>query len=344
MPIAFKDVDVARLEWTTQLENTNGQTSETFQLDRFQHTCNPYFKVSCTYSFIGDAVKDLAELHFTLVEQPLANGQLHSGGCNGSTISNYRPRPRSIWVGFNDKSFPLIESADRSGEWNNSEKFIVDLNHSGPGLNRSLQLTCLFYIEFRTFGLREANAVKHLAELFAKQTDCDVRFCFRESQLEIGAHVYVLASRSHVFAAAFRNNETPAEMMAGGQVLVEDNIQPNVFKEMLHYIYSGKTSTPLTEDMAKSLFLAAATYVISDLVKECTDFLLRSINLKNAINLMIWSHLNAVEDVEEAALSYAARHGRKIVFQEDFEKLIRNYPELCLVTTRRMIDIISPRK
>jgi len=332
MPVTCKDVDVARLEWTTQLENTNGEKSETFQLDRF-YTCNPYFKVSCTYSFLNDAVKYRIELHFTLVEQPLVNGELHSIGSN-SSIANYHPRPCSVWISFNDRPIPLIESC-RPGEWN-TEKFIVDVNSSSTGLNRSLQLTCLFYVEFKTFGLREVNAVKRLTELFVKQTNCDVQFCFRENQLRIGGHAYVLASTSRVFAAAFQN-ETP-EM---GQVFIED-IQPNVFKELLHYIYSGKTSARLTEDMAKPLYLAATTYVILDLKKECADFLLRSIKLKNAINLMIWAHLNSVEDIGEAALSYAARHGRKIVFQEDFEKLIRNYPELCLVTTRRMIDIISP--
>lgn len=337
MPIAFKNVDVTRIEWTTQLENTNGEKSETFQLDRF-YTCNPYFQVSCTYSFIGDAVKHRSiELRFTLVEQPLINGKLHSNsGYTGSLSAAYHPRPCSICVSLNGKPIPLVES-NRRGEWN-TEKFIVDADNFRMELNQSLQLTCLFYIEFKTFGLREVNAIKHLTELFVEQKNCDVQFCFGDNHQQIGGHVYVLASKSHVFATTFHQKEMQQEI---GQVIIKD-IRPSVFKELLHYIYSGKTSTRLTEDMAKPLFLAATAYVILDLKKECADFLLKSIKVKNAISLMIWAHLNSVEDVKELALSFAARHGRKIVFQEDFEKLMKNYPELCLVTIRRMVDIMHP--
>nr|CAH0109772.1 unnamed protein product [Daphnia galeata] len=333
MPITFKDVDVTRIEWTTQLENTNGKESETFQLGRL-FTCNPYFQVSCAYSFIDDAVRYRSvEMRFTLVEQSLINGKLHSSEYTGSISSAHHPRPCSIWVCLNGKSISFVES-NRFGEWD-TEKFIVDADNFKMELNQPLQLTCLFYIEFKTFGLREVNAIKNLTKLFVEQTNCDVQFCFEDNQ-QIGGHVYVIASQSHVFATAFQN-----EMQKMGRLMIKD-IQPNVFKELLHYIYSSKTSNPLTEDMAKPLLLAATAYIILDLKKECVEFLLKSINVKNAISLMIWAHLNSVEDIEEVALSYAARHGRKIVFQEDFERLMRNYPELCLVTIRRMVDIIHP--
>jgi hypothetical protein len=332
MPITFKDVDVTRIEWTTQLENANGEKSETFQLDRFD-TCNPYFQVSCAYSFIDDAVKHQSiELRFTLVEQPLINDKLLSIG-NADPVSKYRPRPCSIWVSLNGKTIPLNE-LNCSGEWK-SEKLIIYKDDFNMRLNQSLQLTSSIYIEFKTFGLREVNAIRHLTELFVKQVNCDVQFCFGENQL-IGGHVYVLASRSHVFATIFQS-----QLQEMGQVFIKD-FPLKVFKELLHFIYSGKTITPLTEETAKSLFLAATAYVIPDLKRECADFLLKSVKVKNAINLMIWAHLNSVEDIEEVALSYAARHGRKIVFQKDFEMLMKNYPELCLVTTRRIIDLIHP--
>ena len=63
---------------------------------------------------------------------------------------------------LNDKLIPLVES-NRCGEWKTA-KFIFDTDHF-----IGLQLTCLFYIEFKTFGLREVNAVKHSTELFVEQ-------------------------------------------------------------------------------------------------------------------------------------------------------------------------------
>lgn len=43
-----------------------------------------------------------------------------------------------------------------------------------------------------------------------------------------------------------------------GQVFIKD-ILPNIFKEMLHYIYSGRTATGLTEITAQPLYVAAET-------------------------------------------------------------------------------------
>ncbi|KZR99604.1 Uncharacterized protein APZ42_004461 [Daphnia magna] len=75
------------------------------------------------------------------------------------------------------------------------------------------------------------------------------------------------------------------------------NIKPDIFKQLLHYIYSGQTSSKLSEENAQPLFVAADMYDVDDLKYECVRFLLSCIKLENAINLMAWAHVHSIDSL-----------------------------------------------
>ncbi|KZS09674.1 Uncharacterized protein APZ42_026064 [Daphnia magna] len=170
--------------------------------------------------------------------------------------------------------------------------------------------------------------------LYVNQLNCDVTFHFdaAEKNESIGGHVAILSVRSSVFAAMFQSRMKETNTR---KVCIKD-IKPDIFKQLLHYIYSGRTSTELSEEIAQRLFVAADMYDIEDLKDECVQFLLTCIKLENAINLMAWAHVHAVDFLKEVALAYVARHGKEICKQDDWERLIKNYPDLCLLATRSM--------
>jgi speckle-type POZ protein len=197
-------------------------------------------------------------------------------------------------------------------------------------------LTCHLWLEFETFAIGEKNALKQLTELFVQQNLCDVQFNFENDQ-HIGGHSHILVARSPVFAAMFQHEMKETKT---GQVSIQD-IQPCTFKQMLHYIYSGRLSLPLTETSAKRLFEAADKYDIGDLKEECIDFLLTCINVNNVINLMAWAHIHSVDQLTEETLKFTSLHGKEISKQRDWENLTKNYPEVCLEATRRIIDQMS---
>ena len=116
------------------------------------------------------------------------------------------------------------------------------------------------------------------------------------------------------------------------------HIQFDIFKQLLHYLYSGRLSLPLIEAVAQSLYMAANKYhIIDDLKEECVGFLLGCIWMENAITLMIWAHTNSVDNLKEVALSFVVLHGKKICLCKEWEELTKNYPDLCVLTTRRII-------
>jgi hypothetical protein len=197
-------------------------------------------------------------------------------------------------------------------------------------------LTCLLWLEFETIAGGEKNALKQLTELYVQQNNCDVQFNLQDDQ-HIGGHSHILGARSPVFAAMFQHEMKETKT---GQVSIQD-IQPDIFKQLLHYIYSGRLSILLTETTAQRLFEAADKYDIGDLKKECVDFLLLCIRVDNVINLMAWANIHSVEELKEETLEFTSYRGKEISLLKNWRSLMKNYPEVFCEATRRIIDRMS---
>ena len=247
-------------------------------------------------------------------------------GCDPD--NDQQQRPTAVWANLNlgNKKLHVFKRSTSCDRRWVSEKFDGSFIDSHEGA-----LLCFLWIEFPTIGGGERSALKLLTDLYVQQAQCDVQFSLEDNQ-KIGGHVNILATRSSVFAALFQQ-----EKKAEQQVCVIQDVKPNIFKEMLHYIYSGRTRTPLTQDKAQSLYLAADKYDIEDLKEECVRSLLSFIQVENVINLMAWAHLNSVEKLKEKSLSYMVNCSKEICQLDDWEKLIKYYPDLCLLASRRMM-------
>lgn len=193
--------------------------------------------------------------------------------------------------------------------------------------------TCLLWIEFQTFSGSEKNVLRHLKDLYVEQSQCDVEFLLEDGK-EVGGHAYLLAARSPVFAAMFKHD---MQELKTRQVQIQD-IKPDIFKQLLHYIYSGRICEPLSETSAQPLYVAADKYDISDLMKECVRFLFSHIRVDNTISLMVWAHLHSVETLKNAAINFTGQHGKAICSLKDWEELTKNYPELSVLAVRRILE------
>ncbi|KAK4026244.1 hypothetical protein OUZ56_015258 [Daphnia magna] len=244
--------------------------------------------------------------------------------------------PSAVWVHLNrsKKKHHNLRFSNSDRRWV-SEDFIgifegFRSSESGIGLWKSL--ACSIYVQFEIINAGETKALKQFTNLYVEQIYCDVQFSLRGEQ-KIGGHRSMLAARSPVFAAMFRNG---MKEETTGQVKIED-CEPDVFKQLLHYIYSGKTSTPLTDTMVQSLFVVADKYDIQDLKEKCVTFLLTCLTMDNVVSLLVWSHLHLVERLKKVALTYMARNGKRICLLKDWEELAKNYPDLCVLAFRCMM-------
>ncbi|XP_046642599.1 uncharacterized protein LOC124327651 [Daphnia pulicaria] len=248
-------------------------------------------------------------------------------------------RPRAVWADLNGEQhkFCHLKKSWISDRYWVSEHFDGSfLLQPNSECNRWKPLICLLWIEFDTYSGGERNALKQLTELYVQQNQCDVQFNFEDDQ-HIGGHSHILVARSPVFAAMFQHEMKETKT---GQVSIQD-IQPDIFKQLLQYIYSGRLSLPLTETTAQRLFEAADKYDIGDLKEECVSFLLTCVRMDTVINLMAWAHLHFVDELKQLALKFTVLNAKEVCILKDWEMLTKNYPHLCVMVTRHIIDRMS---
>ena len=245
-------------------------------------------------------------------------------------------QPHAIWVKVNKNTMKFKLMEIKRGKWK-LPKSVLQLSQSeltsNSNSSNSLPLTLAIWIEFRTCTRGEKSVLKHLDLLFTEQKNCDVQFFFDENQ-KIGAHKNILAARSPVFAAMFEHDMQEAKT---GQVNIRDAPQ-DIFKQLLHYIYSGRFSMPLTESTSKALLIVAEKYDVGDLKEECANFLVAEIRVENAINLLLWAHQQSVDVMKEGVINFMKQNAKQIVKLPDWDMLITNYPELSVSVTRRIIE------
>jgi speckle-type POZ protein len=95
-----------------------------------------------------------------------------------------------------------------------------------------------------------------LEELFEKMPLSVVTFNVRGRQFS--AHKNILAIRSPVFSAMFQH---PTKEMQTSELEVEE-VNPDVFQEVLRYLYTGLTRSTTMDVMAPGLFAAADKYLL----------------------------------------------------------------------------------
>ncbi len=294
----------------------------------------------------------------------------------GDIIPDHYFQPQTVWVTVDGGQFQenlhskkISKIILRKGQCN-SERIRRDESWlSGPVLFTSQakeRIVLNFFLQFKNLYLSQMDAIIGLTTnyLFLQQTNCDVQFNFTLTSEKIGAHKSILSARSPVFAAMFRH---PMQESKTGQVTI-DEIERNVFYQLLHFIYSGRTSVPLTETTAQQLLAAADKYNIKELKNECARFLLPYVNettaqvtfeiavmfnlhnlkeecenvllndiqMSNVIDKIIWANLQSAKKVKDAALSFARLNSKTLSYTADYEKMMHNYPQICLEATRRM--------
>ena len=199
-------------------------------------------------------------------------------------------RPVAIWVEVgNQQKLVELKKEENSSLWKSSN--CVASIPTSANSKKDTRFPCLIWINFET-GIGEQNSLKILKDMFVQQTNCDVQFCF-DGGKRIGGHAAILGARSRVFDVMFQNGMLESKTK---EVAIKD-IGPEIFKELLHYIYSGRISKELTETTSQSLLLLADMYDIADLKEECFHFLVTCTRIDNAIDLLVWVHVQSVDQV-----------------------------------------------
>ncbi|XP_031232021.1 TD and POZ domain-containing protein 1-like [Mastomys coucha] len=196
-----------------------------------------------------------------------------------------------------------------------------------------LTLCCKLSIEGAVFGILGQDmtpAIKDvrpmltddLGELWENSLFTD--FSLLVAGQEFRAHKAILAARSPVFKAMF---EHEMEQSLTNRIKILD-LDPQVFKEMMGFIYTGKAPHLDSHSMATGVLAAADKYGLEGLKALCEDALCRNLSVENAAQTLILADLQGLERLKTQALDFIALHASEVSETSRWKSMVEPYPYL----------------
>ena len=171
-----------------------------------------------------------------------------------------------------------------------------------------------------------SGLITQLEGLFDRMEFSDV--VFNIGGREFPAHKNILASRSEVFAAMFQH---PTTENLTNKIKIED-IEPEIFRELLRFIYTGRIHSTTMETMAAGLLIAADKYFLIELKNECENYLVLQMSPENCVELILHGDVfNPAEHLKKV-LKEAAKCFRRlqseVMATAKWEKMEKENPQL----------------
>lgn len=157
------------------------------------------------------------------------------------------------------------------------------------------------------------------------------------------AHKLVLAARSTVFRSKFFDDEDGEKNEPGEnddvQEIVIDDMEPKVFKAMLHFIYrdtlvddnelGGSSSEgSIFDTLAAKLLAAADKYDLARLRLLCESYLCKAISVATVASTLALADRHHAMELKAVCLKFAAENLSAVIRTEGFDYLKDNCPSL----------------
>jgi speckle-type POZ protein len=171
-----------------------------------------------------------------------------------------------------------------------------------------------------------SELMTHLVNLYLYD---DMQFSdvnFNVGGREFSAHKNILAARSKYFAAMFKH---PTKENSTNQVNIED-IEPEVFDQLLRFIYTGRVPLDKLQTMAAGLFIAADKYLMDELKTKCENYLISHMSPENCVVLLLHGNLQNPAEYLKKAAKFFRRNPSQVMATEKWENMKQeNTAVLC---------------
>jgi len=177
----------------------------------------------------------------------------------------------------------------------------------------------------------ESELGSHFGALLENQEASDVIFDVGGEKFH--AHKLVLAARSPVLEAKISDSSEQ-----NNEVLITE-MEPRVFKAMLHYIYRdtlpdeepsspSSSSSSITETLTERLLAVADAYGLPRMRLLCESKLWRNISVDTVASTLSLAESCHATDLKAACLNFAAENLAEVTRSEGFEYLEEKCPLL----------------
>ena len=149
-------------------------------------------------------------------------------------------------------------------------------------------------------------------------TDC----CLVVAGQEFQAHKAILAARSPVFRAMFKDD---TEENKKNRIEIHD-LEPQVFKMMMDFIYTGKA--PHLHSKADAVLAAADKYGLAHLKVICERILCRDLSVENAAHTLIVADRHSAVHLKTQALDFITAHASQVSETSSWKTVVDSSPHL----------------
>ncbi|XP_076904517.1 BTB/POZ and MATH domain-containing protein 4-like [Bidens hawaiensis] len=145
------------------------------------------------------------------------------------------------------------------------------------------------------------------------------------------AHKLVLATRSHVFRSNFFDQDEDDH-----EIVITD-MEPRVFKAMLHFIYSDEinedelaasSESHVADTLSAKLLAAADEYDLCRLKRMCESLICKDISVNSVGRILAIADTNHAMELKAICLRFASENLAAVMQSDGFEYLKTNHPSL----------------
>ncbi|KAJ3696616.1 hypothetical protein LUZ61_000321 [Rhynchospora tenuis] len=167
---------------------------------------------------------------------------------------------------------------------------------------------------------------QHLGCLLESKEGADITFCLNEETFV--AHKAVLAARSPVFRAQFFGSM----MECKTDFIKIEEMKPEVFKAMLHFIYTEKLppGEDVSFEMAQHLLVAADRYGLERLKVICAEMMCAGIDAKTAATILAFAVQHSCHPLKDFCVDFVASREMldAVMASDGFEHLMSSCPSV----------------
>ncbi|KAF9599478.1 hypothetical protein IFM89_038572 [Coptis chinensis] len=150
----------------------------------------------------------------------------------------------------------------------------------------------------------------------------------------IPAHRSLLAARSTIFKNVLESDgckAPPSETISLPELTHEE------LQSLLEFLYSGSLPTEKISKHVYSLYTTADKYDIPFLQKYCEHWMLGSLNLSNALDVLETSDVCPNTILKDSAMKFIINHIEDIVFSAGYDSFAVKNPILNVQLTRALL-------
>ena len=178
----------------------------------------------------------------------------------------------------------------------------------------------------------EVDILNHLGQLLYSGTDSDVNFIVKEKKMT--GHKLIIRGGSPVLAAMFEHDMIEK---SSGAIEIND-IEPNVFRQLLHFLYTGNAPNVEDDEMTEPLFIAADKYQVDSLKDWCSSVMSKKLTVENAVRLLALAHLHSADRLQEVCIEFIVKNKAVFWERDDFKTFGKNFFDLFYQVSKLMLS------